>query len=258
MADQSQCSNPRRTQQSQQVQSKVYFSNGYHCQVVFTIGCSMNNQLFQSYISEINFIFIFIKLNTFHIHFIFYKIILSFTIDLDGRYVIISTLHYQQVIFITTLLMDVLLLNINCFSRYHISFWFNTNFGIVLSLHINWLSIDVGIVFLFNVSCTVQKASGVRSVNTNISFSWLNTMSGFKATSNFKLGKYKNKNNKCNNNYIFYITEICLMNMQINYSIKNNIYSNIHNIYLLIIKNKHTKMFRSHVDLSIVGLSSNK
>eukprot|EP01084_Bolivina_argentea_P286941 492321_1 len=153
--------------------------------------------------------------------------------------------------------MDVLLLKINCFSGYHISIWFNTICGIVLSLHINWLSIDVGIVFSHNVSCTFQKASGARSVNTNISFSWLNTMSGSNA-SNFKLGNYRNKNNKYNNKYIYYITEIYLMNIQINYSIKNNIYSNIHNIYLLIIKNKHTKMFRSHVDLSIVGLSSNK
>eukprot|EP01084_Bolivina_argentea_P286940 492319_1 len=254
MADQSHYSNPSRTLI---VHSKPLSSNDYHCLVVITTGCSMYNQSFQLFNSEFKFIFISINFNTIIIHFIFNKVIL-FTIDLEGRDIIISILHYQQVIFITTLLMDVLLLNINCFSRYHISFWFNTNFGIVLSLHINWLSIDVGIVFLFNVSCTVQKASGVRSVNTNISFSWLNTMSGFKATSNFKLGKYKNKNNKCNNNYIFYITEICLMNMQINYSIKNNIYSNIHNIYLLIIKNKHTKMFRSHVDLSIVGLSSNK
>ncbi len=48
------------------------------------------------------------------------------------------------------------------------------------------------------------------------------------------------------------------MNIQINYSVKNNMYSNIHNIFLLLFKNKYTKMFRSHVDLSIVGLSLNK
>eukprot|EP01084_Bolivina_argentea_P286943 492323_1 len=249
----------KNVSQSLLVHYNSFTSSEFHCLVVITIGCSMNIQKIKFYHLKFNVIFIIINFITIITYFNFYNFILFFMIDIDGRIVIISILHYQQVIFITTLLMDVLFLKINCISGYYISFWFIANCGIVpeFSLHINCLTIDVGIVFLFNVSCTVQKASGVRSVNTNIRFSCLN-MGGLKEASNFKLGNYRNKNNKYNNKYIYYITEIYLMNIQINYSIKNNIYSNIHNIYLLIIKNKHTKMFRSHVDLSIVGLSSNK